>query len=718
MELGKGRLLRTGLNALHEALHPTHGLAWTNGNQVVLTELLLHSGEVKFGDSKILGEFEHVRGVSWAPPDTAGMPALLAVQHKKHVNVWQLCPTTTGSSKWLMSQTAEMRESLPVLPQGCVWHPKNTVLTVLTAHDASIFPSVHCDSFRVKVDISTEGRIHCACWTRDGQRLVVAVGSCLHSYVWDSAQKTLHRCSFCPVFSVDSCVCAIRATGDSEVAVSTDLPLDKICSLNASETVDVPTNGEDIGLHISPVAGEMPSVDEEAAASETDSEIPVSPSFSDLLDLTHLHFNRPRSEGGALICLREKDYLTGSGQDSSHLVLVTFGKEVTMTRKATIPGILVPDLIAFNHKTQVVAVASNTCNMILIYSVTPSSMPNIQQIQLENDERPKGISFMTDKLLLILVGKQKSTDVAFLPSSESDQYVIRLVVREVLLEESSVTSNESQSASATCNGRLNKADGKKLIESLSPGFCHQNRELLLTANTSSQSAKPGKTLIEEVKSPPSSILDGSVALETLHRPSWARAPLPGLTSMPEPPDVLRRQNLEKETSQLTKGLESLSRNVTEIQQCVFELRDFLYNRKKSSPVYPLSKDPPYVHIICQKPRYIGPVEKRAVLLCNDKLKLSVIQQTFGLSLVEMLHDSQWILLSADSEGFIPLTFRATQVLVVRGGDPPSSEVSRDSLSHSRDPVPVSEGSGDLAAQSQDTPAVLAARMVQPDACFR
>ncbi|XP_010603201.1 WD repeat and coiled-coil-containing protein isoform X1 [Fukomys damarensis] len=706
MELGKGSLLRTGLNALHQALHPAHGLAWTDGSQVVLTELQLHSGGAEFGDSSVLGQFEHVRRVSWAPPHPAGVPALLAVQHKKHVTVWQLCPTTTGSSKWLMSQTTEIRQSLPVLPQGCVWHPKNTVLTVLTAHDASVFPDVHCDSSRVKVDIGTQGHIHCACWTQDGQRLVVAVGSSLHSYLWDGAQKALRRGSFCPVFSVDSCVCSLRATVDSEVAVTTELPLDKICSLNASEPIDAPTNGED-GLHISPVVGELSSV-EEAAASETDCEIPASPSFSDLLDLTHLHFNRPPSEESALLCLRKKDYLTGTGQDSSHLVLVSFGKEADVTRRVAIPGILVPDLIAFNHKTQVVAVASNTCNIILIYSVIPSSMPNIQRILLESDERPKGISFMTDRSLLILVGRQKSPDRTFPPSSESDQYVIRLVVREVMLEDSSVTSHGSQSVDATSSALLNKANGKKLIESLPADFCYQNRELLLAADINSQSAKPRKTLIEEIKSPLSSILDGSVALETLQRPSWAWASLPGHASTPEPPNVPRREDLEEETNQQTKGLEILYRNMTEIQRCLFELRDFLYNGKNSPPVYPPSRDAPSVHIIYQKPGYTGPVERRMVLLCNGKLRLSMIQQMFGLSLIEMLHvlffaDSCWILLSADSEGFIPLTFMASQVLVVRDGSPRRSEVRRASLSHSGDAVPRPEGSGDLTARGRDTP---------------
>lgn len=69
----------------------------------------------------------------------------------------------------------------------------------------------------------------------------------------------------------------------------------------------------------------------------------------------------------------------------------------------------------------------------------------------------------------------------------------------------------------------------------------------------------------------------------------------------------------------------------------------------------------------QKP-YVGRVvEKRALLLCNGKLRLSTIQQAFGLSLIEMLHDSHWILLSADSEGFVPLTFTTTQEIIIRDG---------------------------------------------------
>ncbi|KAL1783840.1 WD repeat and coiled-coil-containing protein [Sigmodon hispidus] len=679
MELGNGKLLRTGLNSLNQAVHPTYGLAWTDGHRVILTDLQLHNGEAKFGDSQVIGKFEYVCGVSWAPLSTAHIPTLLAIQHKKHVTVWQLNPSTSGSSKWQMSQTSEIRESFSILPQGCVWHPKDAVLTVLTAQDASVFPNVHHDGSRVKVGINTKGRIYCACWTLDGQRLVVAAGSNLHSYIWDSSQKSIHSCSFCPVFDVNCSVRSITATVDSQVAIATELPLHKLCSLNAPEAFEVPPTGKTTGTCTLPVGETHPG--------EMNSGVTVSP-FSGPLDLTHIHFNR--AEESSLICVREKDYLMGTGQDSAHLVLVTFKKAITMTKMAPIEGILVPDLIAFGLKSQLVAVASNTFNVISIYSIVPSPVANIQQIQLENNERPKGLWFLTDRLLLISVGKQKPTETAFLPPSESDQYALRLIVREVTLgRESSGMPAESQYAYSTFNTLVNKADREKFVASLSPGLNPQSQRLLLTANGSTQSGRSGRTLIEEIKSPLSPPSRDSIVQEIPHRPSWLwpaspePSRTPDHTSTPEP-NLPQRENLqeEKETRPLSGELEILSRHLVGMQQCLFELMSFLHKEKQLSPAYPLSQDPPYVHLIYQKhcSQKSSPAEKRAVLLCDGKLRLSTIQQMFGLYLVEMLHDSHWILLSADSHGFIPLTFTASQIVVVRDGSLSKPEVARDSTS--------------------------------------
>lgn len=94
---------------------------------------------------------------------------------------------------------------------------------------------------------------------------------------------------------------SIGATVDSQVAIATELPLDKICGLNASGTFDVPPSGEDTCLRALPVTDPL--------SSETNSETPVSSSFSEPLDLTHIHFNRFKSEGSSLTCLRKKRLL-------------------------------------------------------------------------------------------------------------------------------------------------------------------------------------------------------------------------------------------------------------------------------------------------------------------------------------------------------------------------------------------------------------------------
>lgn len=65
-------------------------------------------------------------------------------------------------------------------------------------------------------------------------------------------------------------------------------------------------------------------------------------------------------------------------------------------------------------------------------------------------------------------------------------------------------------------------------------------------------------------------------------------------------------------------------------------------------------------------------------------------------------DSHWILLSADSQGFIPLTFAASQMVVVRDGSLSTPELARGSPSHNRDPILPPGGFGDFAAQSADT----------------
>ncbi|XP_071598146.1 WD repeat and coiled-coil-containing protein-like [Heliangelus exortis] len=738
MELGKAKLLRTGLNALYQAIHPVHGIAWTDGKQVILTALYYHNGEPKFGDSSVVGQFEHVHGLYWGPcPRDA--PALLAVQHKKHITIWQLCFSDTERNKLLVSQICDISEPFPVLPQGCVWHPKKEILAVLTTRDASVLHSVHLNNSRIKADIKGSGLIHCACWTKEGNRLVVAVGSALHSYIWDDAQKTLNPCTFCPVFDVGGYICAVEATLDFQVAVATELPLDKICGLNAGVAFEVPASIETESLPSQSSLGGEEEYSMDGGKKNLDSEKLMS--VTSPVDLTHILASKQGADISSLLHLRPKDYLTGSGQDSSHLILVTFERKVTSTKKVSIPGILVPDIMAYDPKTQTVTVASNTCNVILVYSLTSSNLPNIQQIQLEKNEKPKGLCFLTTKLLLILVGKQKFTDPAFLPSSRSDKYMIRLMIKEL-------TFDVEPSPSASDNGTSN-LNLSKILHDLSPDAHSLNRGLLIPDSAAIQSPTSRRKLIEEIKSPVCEqnfllnvsdlkdkkiSLDSSPTVESLGAESVSRTLPLSATSLDcsNKPTSPKRQvdvaskipnsyknNLlsEKEANYFSKNVEKLSGNFTDLQHRLHELTELLKSGKRNFPVYPSSQEPSFINITCQKQLSRSDAdERRAVILCGGKLRLNVVQQIFSLSLVEMQHGTSWIVLTADSEGFVPLSFTPAQEVVVRDGSArgysarssktldiiSSTEGCRPASSESLDITSSLEAPGDCSSKTLDS----------------
>ncbi|NXX15930.1 WDCP protein, partial [Podargus strigoides] len=708
MELGKAKLLRTGLNALYQAVHPVHGIAWTDGKQVILTALYYHNRELRFGDSSVVGQFEHVHGLYWGPCCSTDTPALLAVQHKKHVSVWQVGYSTTEKNKPLISQTCEVGEPFPLLSQGCIWHPKKEVLAVLTKRDASVLPAVRTDNTRVKADIKSSGLIHCACWTKDGNRLVVAIGSALHSYTWDDAQKTLNTCSFCPVFDVGGYICAIEATLDFQIAVATELPLDNICGLNAGIAFDMPSRIETASL-ISQSAlvlnDEEYSMDlrRKSTDSGRSGAESVSSSSSGPMDLTHILAHHRRSDPGPLITLKRKDSAATNGQDSSHLILVTFERKVTTTRKVTIPGILVPDIMAFDLRAQIVAVASNTSNIVLVYSVTSSCMPHIQQIQLEKNERPKGLCFLTDKLLLILIGKQKFPEPSLIPSSSSERYVIRLMIKEVMLEgDSSALPETKQNMFYNFEYSVNTPGKRKLFENLAAEDQPQSRELLIPRSKVMQSPSGRRRLIEEVKSPSyeqsssSSVSDLDekrlpgdplVTLETLDAEPTNRSvsilsfgtptrlssrpasPKVQFNVIEETPSSPKTNNLPGEggMSHVARNLERLCSSFNELQMSLSEIMDFAKNGRRISLDYPCSQEPPVIHITYQKSSSNGAAteETKNVLLCDGKIHLNLVQQLFDLSIIEMKHGSSWIVLTADKDGFVPLIFKATQEITIR-----------------------------------------------------
>ncbi|XP_043918690.1 WD repeat and coiled-coil-containing protein [Protopterus annectens] len=703
MDLGKAKLLRTGLNTLRQCIHPVYGIAWTDGKQVALTGLDLRSDEPKFGVTTVIGQFEHVHGLYWSHVYSAGSSALLAVQHKKHISIWQIT-RVQEQNRLLVSQTCEASEPFPLLPQGCVWHPTKDVLAILTKRDASILYAVRADNCRVKVDIKGSGLIHGTCWTKDGSRLVIAIGSALHSYIWNDVQKTANACTFCPIFDVGSYICAIEATLDSQVAVATELPLDKICGLNAGIAFDVSNGtGTEMVSSNSPVLvvnEHSVGMRRRSMGSERSlSADSTSSSLSGPVDLTHILANHRKSDPSPLIHLRRRDYLTGSGQDSSRLILVTFERKVTTTKKVNIPGILVPDIITFDSRAHVVAVASNTCSTILVYCVTSSGMPNVQQIQLERNERPKGLCFLTDKILLIMVGKQRASEPAFLPSSSnSDKYFVRLMIKDIVFEDDASTMSGTSLDSGV------SFPGARVSESMPQDHHMASKELLIPGSNAVVSPTGKRRLIEEIRSSGCEQSQGSHIsdLPDMLHPKCATLGLEGLDAEPvnrsfilhgiSSPGKIRSRPLsprqesenfnqdsgltknimpnEKSLDKLSRNLEKLCTSFVEVQQCLSDLTDFTKNGKRMSPGgYPASSEPPFVYVICQNLNSNGmaPSERRAFLLCNGRLRLSTVQEVFNLSAVEMKYGAFWIVLVADSEGFVPLMFKSKQEVFIRDG---------------------------------------------------
>ncbi|XP_029281051.1 WD repeat and coiled-coil-containing protein [Cottoperca gobio] len=708
MDLGKAKLLRTGLNTLHQAIHPVHGIAWTDGKQVCLTSLFFVNGEVHFGDTNVIGQFEHVLGLFWGPLCCADSPALLAVQHKKHVTVWQLQLSALEQNKLLCTQTCEMSEPFPLLSQGCVWHPKLDILAVLTKKDTSVLFSVRVDNRRIKADIKGSGLIHCACWTKDGTRLVVAIGSSLHSYVWNDIQKSLTACSFCPIFDVGGYICAIEATGEAQVAVSTELPLDKICGLNAGMAFDMQPDTESLQGHSSHVSDEDHLLDSRRRSFESDRSF-----VSSLgpLDLTHLLAKHRRSDPSPLIHLRRRDTMTGSGQDSSHLILVTYERKVTTSRKVSIPGILVPDIVAFDQRGSTVAVASNTCNMVLVYCITASAMPNIQQISLQTNERPKGVCFLNDKMLLLMVGRQKSNDPAFLPSSNTDKYVLRLVAKELMLDGEtpvppSPSAHNNESISHFCAGIRRHSEHLSKDDREHRGI----KDLVLPGGGVVRSPGNRRRLVEEVRSGEPSPVTSSVDfsdrasdratsssssitvenfdMEHVNRMSSlavagqvsrdsSRASSPRLEASDKlhtdptlpMPEKTSGPTKERTLEQLVHNMERLFTRFADVQLCLTEIKDYTQNGKKALSVYPNACEPPYVNVTCQKQlsENVFIDERRPVLLCDGKLCLRALQELFNLTIVEMIYGPLWIVLVADADGFVPLTFKPKEELTVRNG---------------------------------------------------
>ncbi|KAK2149588.1 hypothetical protein LSH36_445g00077 [Paralvinella palmiformis] len=185
MDIGLCRLRRIGLNVLHSALHPRHGLTWTDGNCIYLVPINITEDEVGNNSPMKLGEFDHVSSLHWSS-DTGESHCYLCVVHTSVVSLWKV----DGSSPKLSFKQIRKIHATPIL-QGCLWNPKRDVLCIMNKEQCTFYFRHLNKRGSYSLPPIESGKITCGCWTLDGENLIVGIKSIIVKSSSDSSKLVL-----------------------------------------------------------------------------------------------------------------------------------------------------------------------------------------------------------------------------------------------------------------------------------------------------------------------------------------------------------------------------------------------------------------------------------------------------------------------------------------------------------------------------------------------
>ncbi|KAL8606773.1 hypothetical protein ACOMHN_049602 [Nucella lapillus] len=218
------------------ALHPDHGLLWTDGKAIYLAPVHLYRDQVENGASTRLGEFEGVESVHWSSGTKADCCFMAAVHHKI-VTVWRV----SGATPRLAFKQVRKINVQPI-PQGCLWNPQNDVLCLLSRQQCSFyFRHAHNRGSFAFPSLEHE-KISCGCWSPDGKRLVICVGAALLVYTWVDPETNIN--DFVTVAwripGVSGSITAIVPGSNGCVVCASDLPLETLCKNNNMDRFVMP----------------------------------------------------------------------------------------------------------------------------------------------------------------------------------------------------------------------------------------------------------------------------------------------------------------------------------------------------------------------------------------------------------------------------------------------------------------------------------------------
>ncbi|XP_048239358.1 WD repeat and coiled-coil-containing protein-like isoform X2 [Haliotis rufescens] len=416
MELGRSTLRGNGLNLLLNGIHPRHGLVWTDGKAIFLAPVRLYGNDIENAKSLKLGEFDNVRSLHWSG-DVDGDTCFLCAIHRQNVTVWKV----TGLAPKLGFKQVRKLNVQPI-PQGCLWHPKKEdILCLLSQQQCSFyFRHTHNKSSYAFPQLES-GKITCGTWSEDGQRLVLCVGAVVLVYMWPDIETSMS--DFTPaawkVPGLDGNITSIVTLSHDSLVCATELPLESLCKQRDMFVVpDVVSSSKDRAMNGS-----------DDVITSRGREVSVKDS------LMHLERN-PQS----LV------------QDTSQLVVIRLHDKLqdpSVVSRTNIRGVLVPDVLTHEHRTNSIIVGSNNQSLLQIFTFLGEELHKVSDIQLEKHQRPKGscrlppIFAQTNSGVLVMVGEGDIADSAFPSSTNEARFTLLIRYFPIKIDKSHLRNSYS-----------------------------------------------------------------------------------------------------------------------------------------------------------------------------------------------------------------------------------------------------------------------------------
>ncbi|BFZ24994.1 hypothetical protein BsWGS_28033 [Bradybaena similaris] len=399
MDLGTARLRKVGINNLHCAVHPHHGVVWTDGKSIYLAPIHVEGRQVQNAASVKLGEFENVTSVHWSSVNT-GNSCHMCVVHQQNVTVWRV----SGALPKLNFKQVRKINVRPV-PQGCLWNPCNDVLCLLSRHQCSFYFRHDLNKGSYAFPALESGSIVCGCWSPDGAKLIICVGTVLLIYRWPEVSSSLEDFAAAAwrIPGLEGKLTSIAPVLKDSIVIAAEVPLESLCK--QQDLFKVPDAQGD-------------------GQKNRDGVIRPLMSTSPMNSLMNLQQN--------------SEAISDSRSTLTVVHLSDQSRDPIKLSTVPLKGVLSPDVLMYEKSSQCVVVGSNSQSQLHIYALLEKHLAYCGNIQLDKSQRPKGLcsipSLADDHgaALLILVGQRSAEESGLMaPSLESE---FKLSLKYIMLK--------------------------------------------------------------------------------------------------------------------------------------------------------------------------------------------------------------------------------------------------------------------------------------------